>query len=615
MAGFLLVAGPSASSISARAADLPGELLRRIGPPRPPVEGAAWTRVDFGGSYGPDLVAAGDTLLVGYLTEPAPIASTVPGADGALMAALESTPGARDLAGKINGSFALIQARDGDITLVADRFGSRMIFAGRIGDSWGVASHPSLLWHAGGEKLAVDPAALGGLLVRATPLQDRLIFAGARRLRAGRVLELRADGTMDDEAWYVPRWDLRAGRSMDAWADDLAGLLQDSEQRLRPLMKRPVLFLSGGMDSRLALAILKDHPGLRAVTLGGRMNLESRTAKAAAKASGVPWTLGGSDERWSLDSLRDAPAGLGALYSPLECHFAGWLEAEVARSDGPDAALLGDFLEAFAKLLGAKQSAELPDPATPAQVVDHIATLDKPVPPDMVERMMALLRPGVRERVFDAWRAEIEAEVAESQALAPDQPLAIDLFLRWREAPSVLTFGMLQDVRTQVPERSLSMCTHLHDLMLAMPTAVRDAGKLHPMVLRRVAPLLAALPDANTGMPAGAPRKLHSIAGSARRQIGQLRRKAAVARGASNIKTSGAWGALAVRAAKDPAWIEIIEDSILDPAALPPDLFDPEAVRSMWSSYRGGDAQAWRVVVHLLTFARVHRAFGAGTLA
>jgi hypothetical protein len=620
MVAFFLASGGDARGLCERASsELPPELLGCLGEPRPPNDSDAWCRVDFGAQpvdvvewRAPDRAV----LLVGYLTEPRPVAANVEDPLGALAAVVGDGTPLEALAGRLNGSFALVEWRRGrGLTVLTDRFGSRMLYVARLADSWAVASEPSLLWHASGGRLGIDPAALGSLLVRSAPAGGRLLFDVGRRCTAGRLDRFADDGEEQSTVWYEPVYAPTSGRSTRAWANDLVDALRGSAKRLQPLMARPVLFLSGGMDSRLALAALKDHPGLRAVTLGARPNVESRVAQAAAAAVGVPWSLGGSEERWTLDTLDHAATAFGALYSPLEAHFGGYLQEAAAQPGGPDSALLGDFLEAFAKLLGSSQAASIPASASTCDLVDGIARLDKEFPPDMIERMGALLRPEVRDQVLPAWRADLTQSLEEALALTPTRPLALDLLLRWREAPTVLTFGMIQDVRSRIAERSLSMCTQMHDLMLSMPGDVRDSGRLHPLALQRLAPSLALLPDANTMLPAGTPKALRSWVAKTRFRVGRLRRKTAVSAGRVERRTAGSWPSVDVKAVLDPVWRARFEDVINDPSAIPPDLFDLDAVQASWKRFADGDGHEWRPVVNLLAFGQAHRRFGDGSLA
>ena len=197
---------------------------------------------------------------------------------------------------RFRGMFALAvwDARKRELTLCRDRVGVKPLYYALDGhrllfgsEVRALLAHPAL-------RPAIDTASLAGHLMAGYFAGPGTVFAGVRKLPAGTFLRLGADGGCTVRRY----WSLDAVRrgsfvgSFDQ-AVDAVGEAVAEAFRLRLVADVPVgHFLSGGVDSALVAAVIKDRCGvaLDAFTIGFREAAFDETAPAAAVATrlGLP---------------------------------------------------------------------------------------------------------------------------------------------------------------------------------------------------------------------------------------------------------------------------------------------------------------------------------------
>jgi asparagine synthase (glutamine-hydrolysing) len=166
---------------------------------------------------------------------------------------------------RLNGDFALalVDDRDGMISLARDRFGIRSLYHTRIGETVAFASRPRSLLAAPRVSREVDP----NFLLAASATHYRFVdtdpirapFKDIAQVPAGHVVTFK-NGRMRRERYA----DIKAGPSPSGSPEDQArdylALLEDSVRRRLRKADNPAFTLSGGLDSSTI------------VTLAGRIN-------------------------------------------------------------------------------------------------------------------------------------------------------------------------------------------------------------------------------------------------------------------------------------------------------------------------------------------------------
>ena len=216
----------------------------------------------------------------------------------------DSSDGAlRALSERLHGSFGIYYRDPGKgVSLcLADRIASRPIYKFWDGKRWIISSHANAIAFMVPE-IKIDPGALGAFLLYAGPLEPRKsLYGGVEALTPGSITKLGDAGAVEESRWYRFCHKPDNQMSLPAWIDLAAERLTHSASRIARQSKRPVIFFSGGVDSRLAAAVLKSagaNPLL--VTLGDSRNIEVRVAQQAAKALDMKHVVILRDNHWVL---------------------------------------------------------------------------------------------------------------------------------------------------------------------------------------------------------------------------------------------------------------------------------------------------------------------------
>jgi len=279
-----------------------------------------------------------------------------------------------------------------------------------------------------------------------------------------------------------------------------------------------------------------------------------------------------------------------------------------------DAVFLGDFLEAFKKLLGDGVD-KISQSLTPDYICRNICMFDGQYAAFERFKVLNFLVPSMRDQVYESWAADLKAAAREALDIVDNPLLTIDYLLRWRAAFEVATYGMIEDIRTCAPERSLSMDTELHDLMLRMPADVRSCGKVASQAITILLPKLAMTPNANTMLPMGAPTFAHSAAKLLRPKLGKMRQTINQLLKRTNAIRSGSWQDRRLFASTDPSWINFIENELNDQNTFPENIFDRKQIHQSWEDFKGGNLHLGFSLDSLLTFGFIHKHYGKGSIA
>lgn len=559
-----------------------------------------------------------NAFLAGYITSPVPICrKTIIESPAALHFLSQGFSSGKDQRirsiEKLNGSFALlcISSQDKAIYLCSDRFASRTIWRSFHDGTWLFASHPVLLWFAVGKRYALDPAALGSLLLRARPSGARSLLTVGKRNLPGYIHTLSFDGQQESTRWYRPHYEPLKGKSLGEWGERLSSTLKASTRRLKPIMNKPLLFLSGGLDSRLALAALSTEFDPLCVTLFDGENFETKTARLVANTVGAQHHTVLRDKAWYIRGMERAALLQGGNYHPAHSHFSEGL-IKIGTDLNYDSVLLGDFLEAFQKLLGENVESLGRKPSA-ENLCDHVLTLDGQYSASEKMGVLQYIREPLRKRVFDAWRSDLMAAATEALEVSGELPASVDYFLRWSAAYEVATYGMIEDIRSFAPEKSISMDNELHDLMLSIPAAQRNKGRISLEALKHLSPQLGYIQNANTMLPANAPYWCHKAVKMIRPRLGKAKQMLNRKLGITSVMSSS-WTDLRLLASTDGEWIKFIDSILSDSAAFPDSIFETSAIQSAWQRYRAGELHLGFSIDSLLTVGIIHKNYGSGEL-
>ena len=303
----------------------------------------------------------------------------------------------------------VIDASRRTIRLINDHLASRPLFHGEDGGRFGFGRSEAEVTRLLGRASRLSFEGAAGFLAVGYPLGSLTLIEGVRRLRPARDLLVNADGMARERAW----WDLSFG-------DPAPRRLHEAVEELHDLTRVSLgdaladggpfhLALTGGLDSRLLLALLREV-GKRpetAFTWYHRPDVngsDPEVARALAAIAGVPHR-----------TLRYAP-------DAFALHLDDWLRASALGSDN-----LGHFCA------GETFLADHGLPPHPVLLGDHalglggsfatdadaIAGVLRTPWPALSPALRALLAPEAVERLREAVVGQVEAISAATDATRP----------------------------------------------------------------------------------------------------------------------------------------------------------------------------------------------------
>ncbi len=440
---------------------------------------------------------------------------------------------------RINGSFSLFvhEQTSDSIHLYTDRFASRSICVCREESGWIIGDTPSVLTFLRQTARELDLAGLWSYLHLGRRVANRTLFQGIHHLLAGQGLVVSKEGNGATFDWYQRCYQPDHRIPLREWGNRLASALEDSASRYRAICRRPTLFLSGGLDSRIAASALRE--GTHTVTLCTAPNAESRIASKVAEALGLEHETIIRSPYWYLDTTQAATWISAGSHLNHHCHFLAPVGMITAKQ--PEAEFfLGDLLENFNK-----HYFQFPDGLHPSFDADFVSDeLSKYIPSTVKDstRVGLYLQPGVRERAREAYREAVREHIARVREVSSDPLDCFNELLRWTDVTSTYTFNMITCIRAIAPERNIRLDNNLDELSLSIPSSIRGAGQLHQWTLQSLSPALRWIPDSNYFVPPVFPlwmkrplRAVRPVLGRIRRSIKRLQSPSLV------LSTSGSW--------------------------------------------------------------------------
>ena len=385
----------------------------------------------------------------------------------------------------LDGSFCLI-VRDGEaISIGVDVAGTRSLYWSLDGGILAFHSHLADLAPAFPTRLTEDAGALGSFLGAGIYPPGRTAFREVAHLGAGQYLRVEEGRARVRDHLPMVYELARPVRSRSQLVDELIELVTASVARAATSMERPVVPLSGGLDSRYLLAemarLSPEPNGIKTITWGEDRERPASDAVVAAELAG----LMGVENTWFEKPQRPTPETFArAIYlssGEADCavHFPDdhTLHAQLAE-DGFGSLLRGDEAFGNGPTLLTRRAVFAFNGIARLSLNSGYRGL---VEPNRLENMgseqdadLATMLTGIRSRTATGARDEIRYEVAFRRVLAS--------YTRVKQA----------DLEVFSPFLARSIL----EWVRGTPDAMRfDKTLLHSAFLRRF-PRLASLPFA-----------------------------------------------------------------------------------------------------------------------
>jgi hypothetical protein len=231
---------------------------------------------------------------------------------------------------RLSGSFVLIaiDRLDRTVTVWTDRGGTRPIF---ISSSDGVAVvAPELKCFRGlpGVDTTLVPGSLAAMSLNGALLNEHTYYRGVQLIGPARRVTITAHQGVRVDRYWQRSFELDAGRRPPTAAEVVQTLCDATRRHLAPF-RRPVLALSGGLDSRLILAAARRAGlDLPAVSWGfdhvAEPGSDCQTAAELARRGGTSHRL----LRLDVDALPDHAERIVYLTDGLTGHIGNYVEGE-----------------------------------------------------------------------------------------------------------------------------------------------------------------------------------------------------------------------------------------------------------------------------------------------
>jgi hypothetical protein len=454
----------------------------------------------------------------------------------------------------------------------------------------------------------LHPAGLWSFMNASRQAGRQGLFADIESLMSGekaRIFENRINVTR----WRTRRYCPERTVSVSEWGHRLAEAIRASAEGHARIARRPYLFLSGGLDSRIVGGALGG--GIETISLCTRPNAEVRIAARVSRALGVKHRIIVRSPYWYLETVDASALVCSGIHFNQHAHFIKPAEI-VMGAHGEAEFFLGDLLENFNKHYF------VPTPGNrlelkPDSLVDF---LDRFTPYRIKDlgRIGRLLNKDIRAKLVEEYRSTMKGYALSVWDVSDETADRLDTILRWANVGVTPTYNMITCLWPMARERNIYFDNNLDDLSLRIPAALRN-GLLHTSILWRLDRKLVAIPDANTFVPPFFPKSAKILAKRARPVLGKLRwSRRRTLSGQPSLGTSGSWLLMHEVYRKDPQYRDHIDMLVMDSSVFPPEIFDPKEIKRAWHEFLQGSLNLGFEIEALRSFGSLVKLVGCGGL-
>lgn len=189
---------------------------------------------------------------------------------------------------ELNGGFALALWDSGQQRLIIanDRYGLRPLYAAQCGGKHLWASAPKAILADATFSRQINLAAMADFMCLGIPQSNDTMFAGIDELPAASLVTCQEGQVHCRQYWDLSLQEEETGISAQDYLDELIPLLEQAAERRQRGKLSLGLLLSGGVDSRNVLSVLRKDD-LKTFTYGPPLCDDVRLARLAAQAANV----------------------------------------------------------------------------------------------------------------------------------------------------------------------------------------------------------------------------------------------------------------------------------------------------------------------------------------
>jgi asparagine synthetase B (glutamine-hydrolysing) len=258
-----------------------------------------------------------------------------------------------DVFKKINGAFALLIAHANGFSIITDPMNFTPVYSGMdINDNIvSFGTHPDLVACISRDKLYVDKVSAAEYLSYGNSVFPGTMHINVKEINPGRLHNVFFENdtivTKEHIYWKVPE-EIRKDYNEDILTQELKHLFV-SMVREQCRNKDVAVLLSGGLDSRLIMALVPKNVNCFGLTFSESFNREAKTAKRVAECYKRDWKLLLRDSEFLADSLTGITRLIGCECEWASAHAYGFAE-EISKYK-VDYLLNGQMLDSFLRAM------------------------------------------------------------------------------------------------------------------------------------------------------------------------------------------------------------------------------------------------------------------------
>lgn len=400
---------------------------------------------------------------------------------------------------QINGAFVLAMWDEAAqrLTIVNDRLGLFPLYHARAGDTFLFASGVRSLLQEPSLPRAVDHVTMAEFLTFDHALGQRTLLQSVTLLEQGVILTYEGGQLRIESYWKPEHPEYCELRGEEEWAEDLISHLRRAVQRQLKGDLRTGLLLSGGLDSRVVLALMSDeHEGaaFRTFTWGIPGCDDAKLARELAKTVLAPNEFLELPPDWLANLGEEAVRITDGLANIVNMHALAAVDQVTANVDVLYKGFLGDAMMGFAfrPLFWADYDDETRFRAHFQNYLDMRVLTFTP------QEQAKLFAEPMTGTVQDAAWEDFKAGMAEcnSRQLA-NQRIHFD----FRQRVPRMTIKGVEVARTRTAVRLPFSDNELVEFTLRVPPGYWYERRLMHTAFIRAYPQLAKVPLSNSGLP------------------------------------------------------------------------------------------------------------------
>lgn len=418
-----------------------------------------------------------------------------------------------DFVSRLNGNFVGIVYDQSakTVSLFTDRLGTRAVHCYRTEDT--------LVFSTNIQSLPLHPAVetdfdieyLAEYFSFKRPFGVKTPLDGVERLQPGSITTISLDtGAVETDHYWTPQYS-PTDKPKSYFTRKLAELIEQAVRERTDDDTTYGLLLSGGSDSRLALAALRAAGrDVRGYHLADWVNPEARIARQVAETADIPITLLRRGRDYQANSLQKTPQAANFVGYFNQIHAAGFestLTDEVEylfSGHYGDMLFKGNHIPTKRIDLGRFGSFTLPVDTTRATVDSYIT--------DRVSEAPPYIRDALSRSMSEIYTANVSQHGSQitDHGVTYDSLREAMLCSRYPLTNGTSQFfyhGTLQ----MMPSGTPFLDNRLIDLFLSIPTSYLLRGNLIGGAIKHLDPALARIPHGNTSVPLSFPFALQKF--------------------------------------------------------------------------------------------------------